>query len=176
MTPPWRRSLTLAVDCQEGNRKVFDTTRRVAIAVLISAAIAACAPPPPKQPDPTVAQVTLTASDDANPDGSGRPSPAVVFIYALQPGAPFATGSYDALTGGELGDLGETMKRIARIVIVPGKSTKKVFESPDGTSDVGIAVGYYQLDTAKWRASAPVKANEVTLLNATVGANAVAVE
>ena len=156
---------------------MFETTRRVGIVALIAAVIAACAPPPEqKQPDPTVAQVTLSASDDANPDPTGRASPAVVFVYALQPGAPFATGSYDALTGGELGDLAETMKRIARIVIVPGKSTKKIFELPPGTSDIGIAVGYRQIDTAKWRASAPVKPNEVTLLKANVGANAVTVE
>lgn len=156
---------------------MFETTRRVGIAALIAAVIAACAPPPEqKQPDPTVAQVTLSAADDANPDPTGRASPAVVFVYALQPGAPFATGSYDALTGGELGDLAETMKRIARIVIVPGKSTKKIFELPPGTSDIGIAVGYRQIDTAKWRASAPVKPNEVTLLKANVGANAVTVE
>ncbi len=156
---------------------VFMTTRRVGIALIIGAFVAACAgPPPPKQPDPTVAQVTLSAAKDANPDPSGRASPSVVFIYAMQPGAPFATGSYDALTGGELGDMAETMKRIARMVIVPGKTTKKIFELPAGTSDIGIAVGYRQIDTAKWRASAPVKANEVTLLKATIGSNEVSVE
>ena len=156
---------------------VFKTSRRLAVALMIGAIVAACAgPPPPKQPDPTVAQVTLSATKDSNPDPTGRASPAVVFIYALQPGAPFATGSYDALTGGELGELGETMKRIARLVIVPGKTTKKIFELPDGTSDIGIAVGFRQIDTAKWRASASVKANEVTLLKATVAANQVNVE
>ena len=155
---------------------MLETTRRLGIAILIGAIVAACAPPPPKQPDPTVAQVTLSAASDANPDPSGRALPSVVYIYALQPGAPFETGSYDALTGGELGDLGQTMKRIARLVMVPGKSTKKVFELPAGTTDLGVAVAFRQIDTAKWRAKAPVKANAVTLLNATLQSNLVTVE
>ena len=158
------------------NQTVFTTTRRLGLAILIGALIAACAPPPPKQPDPTVAQVTLSASTDANPDPSGRASPSVVFVYALKPGAPFETASYDALTGGELGENAETMTRIARMVLVPGKSTKKVFELPPGTAGVGVAVGYRQIATAKWRASAPVKANDVTLITADIGSNVVAVQ
>ena len=57
--------------------------RRVGLAVLVGAVVAACAPPPPKQPDPTIAQVTITAADDANPDPSGRASPAVVPLTAV---------------------------------------------------------------------------------------------
>lgn len=155
---------------------MFKMTRRFGLVLIAGALVAACAgPKPPKQPDPTVAQVTITAAKDANPDPSGRASPSVVFIYALKPGAPFATGSYDVLTGGELGELSKTMSRIARLVIVPGKTTKKIFELPKGTAGVGIAVGYRQIDTAVWRASAPVKPNEVSLLKATIGANAVTV-
>ena len=155
---------------------MLTTTRRLGLAILIGAVIAACAPPPPKQPDPTVAQVTLAASEDANPDPTGRASPSVVFVYALQPGAPFETASYDVLTGGELGENAQTMNRIARLVLVPGKSTKKIFELPPGTASVGVAVAYRQIESASWRASAPVKANEVTLLKADIGANQVAVQ
>ena len=156
---------------------MFKMTRRLGIAILAGGLLAACAPPPEKkQPNPTVAQVTLTATEDANPDPGGRASPAVVFIYALQPGAPYATGSYDALTGGDLGELGQSMKRIARLVIVPGKTTKKIFELPKGTSDIGIAVGYRDIDTAVWRTSTSVKPNEVSLVKATIAANAVSIQ
>ena len=151
-------------------------TRRLGFAVLAGALIAACAPEGPKAPEPTVAQVTITATGDANPAPGGQASPAAVYVYALKPGAPFATGSYDALTGGELGDLSSTMTRIAHFVLVPGKSTKRVFELPPGTADVGIAVAYRQIDTAVWRASAPVTPNAVTLLKATIGASAVNIQ
>ena len=97
-------------------------------------------------------------------------------VYALKPGAPFAIGDYDALTGGELGELSETMKRVARLVVTPGEETKKTFELPDGTSDVGVAAAYRQIDTAKWRASKPVAPHAVTPITAVIGANEVTLE
>ncbi|MEM7189094.1 MAG: type VI secretion system lipoprotein TssJ [Pseudomonadota bacterium] len=151
--------------------------RRLAILAIAGAVIGACAPPPEqKQPDPTVAQVTINAAADANPDPTGRPSPAVVFLYALQPGSPFPTAGFDDLAGGELGEMAETTKRIAKLVLVPGKSSKKIFELPEGTSDIGIVVSYRNIDEAKWRGMAAVTPKEVTLLTATIGSNAVAIE
>lgn len=151
-------------------------TKRSVIALALAALAASCAPPPPPAPDPTIAQVNITTADDANPDPTGRASPTVVNVYALQPGAPFDTGDYEALTGGELGELGETMKRIARIVVLPGKSIKRVFELPDGTAGLGVTAAYRQVDTAKWRVSTDVAPNQVTILNATIGANEVTLE
>ncbi|HET7408789.1 MAG TPA: type VI secretion system lipoprotein TssJ [Paracoccaceae bacterium] len=140
----------------------------------LAALVAACSPPPP--PEPTVAQINVVAAEGANPDPTGRASPTVVHIYALKTGAPFNIGSYDALTGGEMGDLAETMDRIARFVILPGQETKKVFELPEGTSDVGITAAYRDVATSKWRAQAPVTPNAVTILNARIGANEVTLE
>ena len=140
----------------------------------LSALIVACSPPPP--PDPTVAQVNVVAGPDANPDPTGRASPTVVHIYALKPGAPFNIGDYDALTGGEMGDLAETMSRIARFVILPGEETKKIFELPDGTSDVGITAAYREVATSRWRAQQSVTPNAVTILNARIGRNEVTLD
>lgn len=151
-------------------------TKRSVVALALSGLLASCAPPPVEQPDPTVAQINVVAAEDANPDPTGRASPTVVHVYALQPGAPFNIGDYDALTGGELGELGETMKRIARFVILPGRDTKKVFELPDGTSAVGVTAAYRDVDTSKWRAQKDVTPNAVTILNARIGANEVTLE
>jgi type VI secretion system protein VasD len=153
---------------------MFRMFKGVSLALIAAFAVASCAaPPPPPQKEPTVAQVNIKATDAANPDPSGRASPSAVFIYALQPGAPFETGDPDALTGGELGSLQESMKRIARMIVVPGKEQKKIFELPEGTSDIGVAVAYRQIETAKWRVKQSVKPNQVTLLKATIGANEV---
>ena len=150
-------------------------TKRFAVALGLAALVASCAEPPPP-PEPTVAQVNVVAAGDANPDPTGRPSPTVVHVYALKPGAPFDIGDYDALTGGEMGDLAETMTRIARFVILPGQDTKKVFELPEGTSDVGVTAAYRDVATARWRVQAPVTPNAVTILNARIGANEVTLE
>jgi type VI secretion system protein VasD len=149
-------------------------SKRSAAALGLVALVAACGAPPP--PEPTVAQLMIGATADANPDPSGRASPTVVHVYALQPGAPFAIGDYEALTGGELGELGETMKRIARLVVLPGEKTEKTFELPEGTAEVGVTAAYRQIEISKWRASKPVAPNAVTVLNATVGANEIRLE
>jgi type VI secretion system protein VasD len=147
------------------------TTRSAAVGLV--ALLTACGSPPPP---PTVAQLTIAATADANPDPTGRASPTVVHVYALQPGAPFAIGAYDALTGGDLGELGETTKRIGRLIVVPGEATEKTFELPDGTSDIGVTAAFRQIETSKWRASKPVEPNAVNALNATIGANEVRLE
>ena len=140
--------------------------------------LASCAPPPPPPPkeETTIAQVNVTGTLSQNPDKNGRASPAIVHLYALKPGAPFDIGDPEALTGGPLGDLAESMTRIAKIVVQPGRTRKKVFELPAGTSDIGITVAYRDFATAKWRASKPVKQKDVTLLKARIGADAVTIE
>jgi type VI secretion system protein VasD len=120
--------------------------------------------------------MTIRATADANPAPNGAASPTVVHVYALKPGAPFAIGDYDALTGGQLGELAETMTRVARLVVTPGEEVKKTFELPDGTAEVGVTAAYRQIDTASWRASKPVAPHAVTPVTATIGANAVTLE
>ena len=146
---------------------------RLTIVLAIGLAVAACASAPPP-PDPTVAQITFVSAADQNPDPTGRASPAVVFVYALQAGAPFQTAPADQMLGGQVTD--PTMSRVARLVIVPGKTIKKIFTLPDGTTDVGIAVAYREIETAKWRDQAPVTPNAVTLVKVGVGANEISFE
>lgn len=146
------------------------------LGVAVAAVLGACAPDVPPPPEPTIAQVTLAAQGDANPDPTGRASPTVLYVYALKAGAPFETAPADAMLGGELGDLAGTMTRIARIVVGPGKERKEVFTIPDDTARIGVAAEFRQFDTAAWRSAAPVTANAVTLLTATVSTNNVSVQ
>lgn len=149
----------------------------VASALVGAFLLTACAPPPPPPKDEsTIAQVNVSGTLNQNPDKNGRASPAIVHLYALKPGAPFDIGDPTALTGGDLGSLAESMTRIAKMVIMPGRTTKKVFELPPGTSDIGITVAYRDFATSRWRASKPVKQKDVTLLKATIGVDAVSIE
>ena len=150
----------------------------VASALIGAFLLTACAPPqpPPPKDESTIAQVNVSGTQGQNPDKNGRASPAIVYLYALKPGAPFDIGDPEALTGGDLGTLGESMTRIAKMVIMPGRTRKKVFELPPGTSDIGITVAYRDFATSRWRASKPVKPKDATLLKATIGTNAVTIE
>ena len=120
--------------------------------------------------------MTVRAEDTANvaADGTGRPS--AVYIYALQPGAPFETVDRAALFGEAGSVLPETIKSLGRQVVVPGKELKRVFELPDGTQSIGVAVDFRAFETAAWRVSAPVTPNQVTLVKMAIGSNAVTVE
>ena len=156
---------------------LFSKVKWSVIAVMGAFLLSACAPPPPPPPDEsTIVQVNISGTVNQNPDKNGRASPAIVHIYALQPGAPFDIGDPEALTGGPLGDLAESMTRIAKLTIMPGRTQKKVFELPPGTSDIGVTVGYRNFATAGWRASKPVKQKDVTLLKAKIGPDAVIIE
>ena len=157
---------------------LFSKLKWVASMLVGALVLTACAPPPPAPPpdESTIAQVNVTGTLNQNPDKNGRASPAIVHIYALKPGAPFDIGDPEALTGGDLGTLAESMTRIAKIVIIPGRTTKKIFDLPDGTSDIGITVAYRDFNTAGWRASKPVKPKDVTLLKAVIGPDAVQIE
>ena len=156
----------------------FSKLHWVASALVGAFLLTACAPPPPAPPkeESTIVQVNVSGTLNQNPDKNGRASPAIVHLYALKPGAPFDIGDPEALTGGDLGTLAESMTRIAKMVIMPGRTTKKIFELPAGTSDIGITVAYRDFNTAGWRASKPVKPKDVTLLKATIGTDAVTIE
>jgi len=148
-------------------------TRRSALAFAAAALLAACAS---GQPGPTVAEITIAASGDANPDPTGRPSPTLVHIYALKPGAGFGSGDYDALTGGDLGDLSDRIERVGRMMISPGEEVTASFELPDGSTELGLTAAYRDVGMSKWRVQKSVEPHEVTKLTARIGANEVVLE
>src|SRR5699024_8232316 len=122
-------------------------TRRSVLALSAAALLAACSSAPP---DPTIAEITITASADANPDARGQPSPTLVHVYALKPGARFGNDDYDALTGGELGALSGQVERLGRMMIGPGEETTVSFELPDNSTEVGLTAAYRDASMSKW--------------------------
>lgn len=148
------------------------STRRSALALAAAALLAACS----GGPDPTVAEITIAASTDANPDQRGQPSPTLVHIYALEPGATFSSGDYDALTGGELGYLSSQIERLGRLMIAPGEETTASFELPEGSTEVGLTAAYRDARRSKWWVMKPIEPHEVTRLRARIGPDGVVLE
>ena len=138
--------------------------------------LAACSPPPPPPDESTIVQVNVTGTANQNPDKNGRASPAIVHIYALKPGAPFDIGDPAALTGGELGPLAESMTRIAKMVIMPGRTRRRCSSSRPAPR---MWASRSRTGTSKAPRGAlpkPIKLKDVTLLKATIGSNAVSIE
>lgn len=146
-------------------------TRRSALALAAAALLAACT----GGPDPTVAEITIAASANANPDQRGQPSPTLVHIYALEPGATFSSGDFAALTGGELGEFSSQIERLGRLMIAPGEETTASFELPDGSTEVGLTAAYHDA-RSKWWVMKSIEPHEVTKLRARIGADEVVLE
>lgn len=147
-------------------------TKFLALGALI-AALGACGDEPPPPPAPTIAQIRIQADQGANPAPDGRASPASVFLYALQPGAPFATADPEALLGAGVAD--PQLQRIGQIVVAPGERKEATYRLQDTTAAIGAAVAFRQFDTAAWRALGPIGANATTAVTVTIGANDVRV-
>jgi type VI secretion system protein VasD len=141
--------------------------------VVAVVALAACADPPPivieKEPEapPTIVELSIEASPDLNPDGSGRASPVVLGIYELRSPTQFLTADYFALTGQPAAALGADLVNSDQLGVGPGQTTKLTREIDDQSQQIGFVAGYRDLDKSDWRLIIPVakeKTTPVTLI------------
>lgn len=138
--------------------------------------LVACAAPPPPPPDPTVARLSIRAGADSNAAQDGQGRPVSVHVFALTPGAAFATADADALLGRSPGGLPQTIKPLGTETVLPGRTVAETYIMPDGTNAIGVAVDFRAFATARWRVTAPVPANRTTLVKMAIGTNAISVE
>jgi type VI secretion system protein VasD len=106
-----------------------------ALTALLAAGACAKAPPPPTLPPITIAAppeartksaMTVAASADTNPDGSGRPSPIVVRVYQLKTDAAFKGADFFALYDDDQKVLGAEL--ISRDEYVLNPSERKTID------------------------------------------------
>ena len=144
--------------------------RRILLPLCAALAVAHCGPAPKP---PAVLNLTMIGSAEQNPDPSGRPSPVAVRIYQLTQTAKFERGDVFALTEREQQTLGSDSAGSQEFVLSPGETLTKSFELKPGVQAVGVVVLYRDIDSAKWRAVAPVASSGVTGLTLDVGRLAV---
>ena len=143
--------------------------RWLALVPLLAAA--GCTPPPP--PPPTVVEITLTATPDVNPDGSGKAAPVTVKVYQLGATGTFQKLDFFQLYGKEQAALGADLAGEDQATLAPGQSqTMTVTLKPTATA-IGVLVAYRDIDHAQWRAASEPPAHKTTKLAVTVGKLAV---
>ena len=118
---------------------------------------------------PPKAVIHITASNDINPDISGRPSPVVVRIYALKNDDIFNTADFFALYENDKSILGDTMTAREEVELAPGDSVKMEKEFSMDTTHVGVIAAYRDLDHATWRGSIATPKNKTTPIDISVG-------
>jgi type VI secretion system protein VasD len=123
----------------------------------------------PKPKPPPVLTITMVGSADQNPDASGKASPVAVRLYQLTTTAKFERGDVFALTEHEQQTLGTDDAGSQEFVLSPGETQTKTFELKPMVQAIGVVVLYRDIDTAQWRADAPVADSGPTKLLLNVG-------
>lgn len=153
----------------------FVTRQRLKLVAFLAVAlsVAGCAPAPePEEPD-TVVTVVFSATPDLNPDVDGRPSPAVVRVFALISEDAFRTASYFELRDDAEAALGETFVSERDLLINPGVSLERRIVFPNEARVLGVMVDYQNIETAVWRAFISIRSGEETNLRAIIGGDEV---
>ncbi|MDF0729344.1 type VI secretion system lipoprotein TssJ [Pseudomonas entomophila] len=117
---------------------------------------AAVAPAP--APDAQAPAVTLyfSAAAGLNPGATGSPAPVRVRLYELKNTATFARADYFALAERAQATLGADLLDLDEVLLHPGEQLRLERPLHPATRQVGLVVGYREVDQAQWRSVLPV--------------------
>lgn len=149
----------------------FVNNRLHVLVALATLALAACGGPPP----PTMVELTMAASADANAI-QNVPSPVVVRVYQLKSPAAFEEADYFQLDKSESEVLGDDLLGKDEYFISPGASQTVVSEVSPDTRYLGVVAAFYNIDAATWRGTVAVPPNKTTAVTANIAAASVTVQ
>jgi type VI secretion system protein VasD len=116
---------------------------------LLAVALSACASRGPSEPVDT--RTFLVASNDVNPDISGRPSPVVVRVFQLRGDAEFLSADFFTLYSKEKMVLGASLIAREEFVVQPGERREtRLGISPDARY-IAVIAAFRDINGAHWR-------------------------
>jgi type VI secretion system protein VasD len=126
----------------------------VATALLLVSCAKNPEPPQPVNTPPDASIVTLhfSAADGLNPGGNGHPAPVRVRIFELKNAANFGRADYFALAERAQSALVGDLVDQDEVLLQPGQALTLERHLNDATRQIGLAVGYREIDQAHWRA------------------------
>ncbi|MGI4837118.1 MAG: type VI secretion system lipoprotein TssJ [Janthinobacterium lividum] len=135
----------------------FKKSQAVAAALLLTA----CAKDPvapASAPAPAATDLVLHVQSIAglNPGADGQPAPVRVRLFELKSAAVFARADYFALADKAQATLGSDLIGQDEVLIQPGEYQKVTRPLNSATRQLGLVVGYRELDRAVWREVIPV--------------------
>jgi type VI secretion system protein VasD len=139
----------------------------IALAMLGLLLMAGCASAP-RAPVPQTLHVRLTASDDVNPDTTGRASPIVVRVFQLHDASSFGTADFFAIYDHEKETLAADLIGSAEYVLRPGETRDLELQPDPNVQNLGFLAAFRDLPNSQWRTSwhlppAPKKPRKVPL-------------
>lgn len=132
--------------------------------LVLTPALSSCASPPPSAPPlemeikPAMGQtvdMVVEASPLINPDADNNPSPVVLRIYMLASQTAFENANFFQLWEKDEATLGPSMLSRYETIMSPGSARHLAAKLVDGTTLIGVTVGFREYRVAKWRAIIP---------------------
>jgi len=102
-------------------------------------------------PSPTRLAMTVTASNQLNPNSENQPSPTVVSVYDLRSQTAFMNASFVDLFYNGTATLGGDLLAHRELRVLPGQTLTLNGEAAAGTTFVGVVAGFRAPQGAAWR-------------------------
>ena len=150
------------------------TLLRASVAGLLVLPAACGAPPPPPVP-PTVAQLTLSTTADANPTDAGQGAPLVLRVYQLSSPAAFEKAEFYRLYNQDTATLGADLIKKDEYLLAPGTSRTITLNPAEPVRAIGVFGGYRAFQKATWRGTADIPPHKTTAVTVTAGAAGITV-
>ena len=128
-----------------------------------------------KSAPPTIINAEIRASEDVNPDDTGRPSPIIVRIYSLKSVGTFNASDFYTIYNDE-NQLGKDLVNREEIQLRPGG--QKIFSrelSPE-VQYLGIVAAYRQLTQSLWKETVPVPGGRTTNFSVQLNKNTISIQ
>lgn len=106
--------------------------------------------------------LTLTASDQLNPDLNGRPSPVVVRLFELKHPVAFENADFFSLYDRARESLAPDLITSEELELRPGETVTLRLNVAGGGRYVGVLAAYRDLPRTQWRQTLPIAAAQVT--------------
>lgn len=116
-----------------------------------------------KTSDATSVALHFNAVAGLNPGANGQPAPVRVRIFELKNTASFSRADYFALAERAQSTLGADLLDQDEVLLQPGQQLTLNRNLNTATRQIGLVVGYREIDQAQWRAVlnvAPRQASE----------------
>lgn len=99
----------------------------------------------------TKLDLTLTASNDLNPDLHGRPSPVVLRLLELKHPVAFENADFFSLYDRPKAALAADLVSMEELELSPGKHIDLKLSARDGSRYLGVMAAYRDLPETQWR-------------------------
>jgi type VI secretion system protein VasD len=130
------------------------------------AAPLAVAPPPIPR---TRVELRVEAAADVNPNAHGSGAPVVLRIYELKGLSSFNGADFFALYDKDQASLGGDLARKRELLLRPGEKQTLILEPEEGTAYFAALAAFRNLNSSRWRVSAPILPHQTNIYELKLG-------